>query len=287
MQTKLIAAELATAAGVATVIISSDRPSDIVDVISRGLPSVSARGSPTIGADGRKQGSDADLSSSIASLTPEESSLVGHPPLSDPAHTLFLPQPTPLPSRKWSVLHALHPTGMIIIDEGAWKRIRKHESGGRLLPAGVVGTKGHWERMQAVRLVVRQGSTSGAGARVVAPSAPSSAPGTPPVVDALRNNHGAASSAFPLLAATAASPLASDGSGSGSGAAEAGAGAWTEVEVGRCLANYTSEEVARIKGLKSSEIEHALGFADSEYVTDTVVLLEGVAAAAAATAGSA
>ena len=38
------------------------------------------------------------------------------------------------------------------------------------------------------------------------------------------------------------------------------------VEVGHCRVNYSSLEIARIKGLNSREIEKVLGFADSEYV---------------------
>ena len=37
-------------------------------------------------------------------------------------------------------------------------------------------------------------------------------------------------------------------------------------EVGRAGVNYSSAEVARIKGLKSREIVDVLGYADSEYV---------------------
>ena len=75
------------------------------------------------------------------------------------------------------------------MDEGAYKAIRKADSGGRLLPAGVIGVEGNWERMQAVKLLVRKPK-------------------------------------------------------------EGKEGAWEDVEVGRGLANYTSIECERIKGLK-------------------------------------
>ncbi len=38
------------------------------------------------------------------------------------------------------------------------------------------------------------------------------------------------------------------------------------LEVGRALVNYSSTEIARIKGRQSTEIEGLLGYADSEYV---------------------
>lgn len=40
----------------------------------------------------------------------------------------------------------------------------------------------------------------------------------------------------------------------------------TGIEVGRALVNYSAVEIARIKGVKSSEIEGLLGWSDSEYV---------------------
>ena len=38
------------------------------------------------------------------------------------------------------------------------------------------------------------------------------------------------------------------------------------VEVGRALVNYSAAEIVRIRGLKSTEIQSVLGYADSEYV---------------------
>ena len=40
----------------------------------------------------------------------------------------------------------------------------------------------------------------------------------------------------------------------------------TLVEVGRAFVNYSAAEIVRIKGLRSTEIEGILGYADSEYV---------------------
>lgn len=38
------------------------------------------------------------------------------------------------------------------------------------------------------------------------------------------------------------------------------------LEVGRALVNYSAAEIARIKGVRSGEIEGLLGYAESEYV---------------------
>ncbi|KAI3627897.1 glutamate 5-kinase [Malassezia furfur] len=179
MQTKLIAAELATAAGVATVILNGEHPENILRIVQRGVPK--------------------SVNDGAHASTPDE-----------PAHTMFLPSRSRLPARKWRILHAMHPVGSLIIDQGAYDRISSRDSGGRLLPAGVVGVQGNWERLQAVRLLVRR-----------------------PAGDM---------------------------------------GALEDVEVGRALANYTSVECERIKGLQSAQIYEVLGCADSQYVTDQIVL---------------
>lgn len=38
------------------------------------------------------------------------------------------------------------------------------------------------------------------------------------------------------------------------------------MEVGRALVNYSAIEIMRIKGVRSSEIQGLLGYADTEYV---------------------
>ena len=77
----------------------------------------------------------------------------------------------------------------------------------------MVGVEGNWERLQAVRLKVRQGQ-----------------------------NEDDASEAP------------------------------TSFEVGRALANYTSIECERIKGLQSSQIADVIGAMDTMYITDHIVL---------------
>lgn len=122
MQTKLIAAELATAAGVTTVILNGEHPENIARIV------------------------ESDLASQPG---------VEQMQLNDPPHTLFLPSKIRMPARKWRILHAMHPCGSLWIDQGAYERLSRKESGGRLLPAGVLAVDGTWERLQAVRLLVR------------------------------------------------------------------------------------------------------------------------------------
>lgn len=279
MQTKLIAAELATAAGVATVILNGEHPENMLKVVAKGIPA------PATSSAGEAGGFRMDsLASSVSSLASEEKELIGYPPLDGPAHTIFLPKRDPLSSRKWSILHALHPAGALIIDEGAFNRIARQDSGGRLLPAGVVGVEGNWERMQAIRLVVRrhisksvphtsgleEGAPLSASARSLGQyllrgdSEAVSGTKTPPVIDSLRKDASVPPSPAPAgEAAMTAETI---------GGAEGEDWEWQLVEVGRALANYTSIESERIKGLKSSQISSVLGYADSDYVTDQVAL---------------
>lgn len=297
MQTKLIAAELATAAGVATVIINGEHPENMIKVVAKGIPIASSTAEEGSPAPLRMD----SLASSVSSLASEDRELIGYPPLDSPAHTIFLPKPNPLSSRKWSILHALHPAGALIIDEGAFNRIARTDSGGRLLPAGVVGVEGNWERMQAIRLVVRRrisksvphttGLEQGAPLtnstpiarslgqyllRTDSESAAVSGTKTPPVIDALRKDVTDVPPAVGAPSTTTAPPPAVTQNSAGGGASTEDAAdqdwEWQLIEVGRALANYTSIESERIKGLKSSQISSTLGYADSDYVTDQVAL---------------
>lgn len=58
-------------------------------------------------------------------------------------------------SRKWWILHGLHSAGAITIDQGAFQALTRRESGGRLLPAGVLKVEGSFASLQAVRIIVR------------------------------------------------------------------------------------------------------------------------------------
>jgi glutamate 5-kinase len=134
METKLIAAELATGAGVATVICHSNKPSNIQRIIALPPPS---------------------STDPIHLLRPDE-----EPP--DPLHTLFVPHHAPIPDRRWWILHGLAPKGRLIIDDGAYRAIFRNKrdslegNGGRLLAAGLVEVEGTFAAHQAVRIAVRR-----------------------------------------------------------------------------------------------------------------------------------
>ncbi|KAJ9119690.1 hypothetical protein QFC22_003400 [Naganishia vaughanmartiniae] len=114
MSTKLIAAELATAAGVTTVIINSQCSKDILPIIEA---------SEDVPDDNE--------------MTAEQATQEGH---GLPKCTRFIRQTTKLNE----------------IDEGAHHAIHRRESGGRLLPSGVVAVIGTFAGHQAVKVFVRR-----------------------------------------------------------------------------------------------------------------------------------
>jgi glutamate 5-kinase len=154
-----------------------------------------------------------------------------------PLHTRFLPSSTPIRNRAFWILHGLAPHGTIYIDRGATTAL-SNKAG--LLPVGVVGVEGHFAQQEAVRLVVVDRSAF----PVMGSLSP--AEGLADIESVGTRNGGGR----PLsLSASALSMLVAKGE-----------------EVGRAVVNYSSAEVARIKGLRSGEIMDVLGYADSEYV---------------------
>jgi glutamate 5-kinase len=146
METKLIAAELATAAGCATVITLGSAPSRIRTIVEAHVSSLSAT----------------TTSTTTTSISPGVEFANGRESL--PPHTLFTPKPRPLTSRRFWILHGLTPRGSIFVDEGAYRAISRGErdgggggNGGRLLAAGVLRVEGTFAAGQAVRVLVIRG----------------------------------------------------------------------------------------------------------------------------------
>jgi glutamate 5-kinase len=209
MSTKIVAARLATSAGVTTVITRSSNPGNILSITRH----VQASRSPASLATQDNADDDDDthhpLSKSVSSLH------LSHQADPVPLHTRFLPSPHPIRDRSFWILHGLKPHGTIYIDSGAHRALLGKAG---LLPAGVVDVDGVFAQQEAVSLCV-------VARRRPAP-----------------DEHG----------------RMWDG---------------PVTEVGRALVNYSSNEIARIKGRQSTEIEGLLGYADSEYVAqrETIV----------------
>ncbi len=202
MSTKIVAARLATSAGVTTVITRASNPGNIVKIVRSVQASLTPPSTPPKGSSPRIHAKDSRASSASSLSLPED--LKEQIPL----HTRFLPSRDPIHDRSFWILHGLKPHGTIYIDEGAHRALVGKAG---LLPVGVVDVDGNFAQHEAVRIVVVH-----------------------------------------RLPATAdfSSPL------------------WEgpTVEAGRALVNYSSTEIARIKGHRSTEIQNLLGYADSEYI---------------------
>jgi glutamate 5-kinase len=138
MVTKLIAAELATAAGVTTVISRGSTPQNIFQIISQPIQHV--------GSVSPKSDSE---------TTEVTNALAGATISSLPLHTRFLAKDNPMVDRKWWILHGLHAAGTIYIDQGAYKAITNASQKSSLFAAGIVDCKGTFVAQQSVRVVYR------------------------------------------------------------------------------------------------------------------------------------
>ncbi|KIY73896.1 glutamate 5-kinase [Cylindrobasidium torrendii FP15055 ss-10] len=256
METKIIAAEIATGAGVLTIITSSKSPSDIAEIMEYHNAQRFS-----LGATSPAENNDADTAPTAD--------------LPRPRHTAFAPSPIPLRDLKSWTRHTLFPSGSVVVDTGAHSVLSRRESGGRLLAAGVLGVIGAFASGQAVRVVTPKHrsvyehliATEAAGVH----STGSTRPTTPSIV--------AASSVSSSVASL--EPLSRSGSFNVLSEAVTDKLAEPEepqfqesevVEIGRGLAMYNSAELTRIKGLKSTYIPQVLGYADSEYVVENITI---------------
>ena len=218
------------------------------------------------------------------------------PVLITPPHTLFVPSLSPMRDLKSWTSHTLFPSGSVIIDSGAHRILSRRESGGRLLPVGVLGVIGAFASGQAVRIVIRNHRDSeGDVASEDVPShvGPNGLGTTRPSTPTLYASASMSSSVASL------SPLSSDEEESSASdpttvprahdtTQKDGETEDDVVEVGRGLANYNSAQISRVKGLNrynftlylgsrllipsSSYIAQLLGYADSEYVVENVTI---------------
>ena len=130
MSTKIIAARLATSAGVTTIITRSSKPGNIINIVRY----------------------DQTLAKASQPASEEFQRVV-----KAPLHTRFLPDLNPIRDRSFWLLHGLTPHGTVYIDEGAHRALISKAG---LLPAGVKHVEGHFAQQEAVRIVVIPSSPS-------------------------------------------------------------------------------------------------------------------------------
>lgn len=146
MSTKIVAARLATSAGVTTVITRSSTPGNLVQILAH---IQATQGSSLL----QKSSSFASLpSAATTAASAAAPSLSGSTTLTKPPlHTRFLPWPEPIRDRSFWILHGLAPHGTVFIDQGAYQALVERAG---LLPVGVVDVEGPFSEHDAVRIVV-------------------------------------------------------------------------------------------------------------------------------------
>ncbi|KAG0657785.1 Glutamate 5-kinase [Maudiozyma exigua] len=143
MATKLVAADLATNAGVHTIVMKSDIPSNINKVVD----------------DLQRLDLDSDMNkkkyANIDSQVLQKSELERLTEDDVPLHTTFISNDNKhhLKNREFWILHGLVTNGAIIIDRGAYNALtRKNKAG--LLPAGIIDVEDSFHELECVEIKV-------------------------------------------------------------------------------------------------------------------------------------
>jgi glutamate 5-kinase len=279
MSTKIVAARLATSAGVTTVITKSSKPGNISRIIAHAekqrKAGISSRNSVSNFQDDsvplaettspNLPDSNQDLSTSTSTLQDQQLSRIPSPQPDEPVplHTRFLPISNPIRDRYFWILHGLAPHGTIYIDQGAWTALSDKAG---LLPVGIVDVDGHFAQQEAVRIVVVKRLPSTSNSHSTKPTATSTPPQHPTTPGALAHGvHAPIPIRHPLPHSISSShSLHSSQTIQQPPSFELHNPA--PFEIGRAVVNYSATEIRRIKGLHSTQISEALGYADSEYI---------------------
>lgn len=152
MSTKIVAARLATSAGVTTVITRASSPGNISKIAqhieaSKSPASLLTQMNSTEDQQQQHHSEDA-LAQSTASLQSLDLTAARR---QVPLHTRFLPSPHPIRDRSFWILHGLKPHGDVYIDSGCYKALLNKAG---LLPVGVVDVEGTFSGHECVRLLV-------------------------------------------------------------------------------------------------------------------------------------
>ncbi|GAA5932934.1 glutamate 5-kinase [Sporobolomyces koalae] len=274
METKLIAAELATAVGCHTVITIGNQPNKLIDIVKQ-HSNLGTREEPN---DDLETGESVEFEAPVPGVVGTSN---GNVTKSTCPHTLFLRKLHPLSSRRFWIVHGLTPRGTVYVDYGAYLAISRGErdggrggNGGRLLAAGVVRVEGSFAAGQAVTVAViknyrRRGRPEHKHEHATTKNERAKSP-----------DHFQDRLATRDMEASVESLDLEQHSQEVQGVPE---GEEEQVfEFGRGLTNYNSVEIDRVKGLRSSDIQKVLGYYEAEHVVESVVdlrrgLVEGTA----------
>ena len=147
MGTKIVAARLATAAGVTTVISRSSKPGNISAIVRYAEAQKSATRSMEGSGELPAREPQLQKRAIVNGASTPRLDEPGLPPL----HTRFLPNPQPIRDRYFWLLHGLATHGTIYIDGGAHSALTNKAG---LLPVGVVDVEGNFGQQECVRLQV-------------------------------------------------------------------------------------------------------------------------------------
>lgn len=151
MSTKIVAARLATAAGVTTVITRSSKPGNITAIVKYVETLKAAARSIEESTELPPQDAAEDLFKQKTAVLMGTADLQLEDPISAPLHTRFLPDLHPIRDRYFWLLHGLTPHGTVYIDAGALAALASHTG---LFPAGVVDVEGHFSQHECVSIKV-------------------------------------------------------------------------------------------------------------------------------------
>lgn len=144
MATKLIAADLATNAGVTTVICNSTKPTTMLEIVNYShIVDTELRNS----ADGvtlHETSEEFELTNKLELENLRKNNV--------PLHTRFIGQPrNSVRNKEFWLLHGLKPAGSLIIDLGCFRAITQRKRAG-LLAVGVIATEGHFNQLECVEI---------------------------------------------------------------------------------------------------------------------------------------
>ncbi|KAH3668649.1 hypothetical protein OGAPHI_002403 [Ogataea philodendri] len=145
METKLIAADLATNAGVTTVICNSQKPGDMIKIAHYICESDSQLRSAAESCS-VESAEEFDRTNVLEKIKLEKEAI--------PYHTRFVGQPrNAVRNKEFWLLHGLKPAGSVIIDMGCYQAITRRNRAG-LLPVGVIGVEGSFGQLECVEIKV-------------------------------------------------------------------------------------------------------------------------------------